>query len=349
MTAHFHAENNSSNLNPGVFITNNSHGNANDWINGSYGYLVKTLYFIVSVTGITGNLLVIIAFYQVKQLRNLTNRFIVSLAITDLIACLMMALLKQLPGYRLPSGVFGEIVCRIVTSEFLLWVTCGTSVWHLTATSLERYYGIVHPLSYHNIFNKKTVRGIICLIWIVAILLNVYFVFIFHVSSDGTCVVRWPGQKAQIVTGIAVILLTEVVPVSIMLLTYTKIILSLRSDERHLTNTGQGENSKAMLKLKARRNVIKMLCMIVITFLVCFTPNQVIFFMYNLGYEIDFNATYYQISVFLVFANSCINPIIYALKNNSFRRGLRLLFCGTRNQVDPEIAVVFTPASMRTY
>ena len=48
----------------------------------------------------------------------------------------------------------------------------------------------------------------------------------------------------------------------------------------------------------ARRNTIKTLLIVGLCFIICWSQNQTIYFMHNCGYEVNFNSTYNQITVF---------------------------------------------------
>ena len=48
-----------------------------------------------------------------------------------------------------------------------------------------------------------------------------------------------------------------------------------------------------------------------------------IIFMYNLGYELDYNGTYYQFTVLMVFLNCTVNPFIYLIKYKDYQEALR--------------------------
>ena len=62
------------------------------------------------------------------------------------------------------------------------------------------------------------------------------------------------------------------------------------------------------------------------TLIICWLPNQVYFFLAQLGYfEIKASLPVRVVGV-LVFANSWMNPIIYAFTNNSFRKGYQKIF-----------------------
>ena len=81
------------------------------------------------------------------------------------------------------------------------------------------------------------------------------------------------------------------------------------------------ETKKETWQLKAAQELEKMLLVVVICYMVCWGPNQIIFFSYNMGAPVSFASTYYHISVVLAVMNSAINPFIYVLKNPFFRKG----------------------------
>ncbi|XP_070576347.1 cholecystokinin receptor-like [Ptychodera flava] len=105
------------------------------------------------------------------------------------------------------------------------------------------------------------------------------------------------------------------------------------NDRRPMKN-----NAKQMWQLKARKQILHMLCLVVITFVVCWGPNQILFFSYNLGANVDFTKWYHHATVMLAFANSCMNPFIYTFKNKVFREGLKNLLCCPHNRVGVETA-----------
>ena len=89
---------------------------------------------VLIVVSIVGNILVCIAVATEKQLRKLSNLFLVSLAIADLlVAAFVMpfALLNDLGTWK-----FGETFCKIWISSDVM---CSTaSIINLCAISLDR-------------------------------------------------------------------------------------------------------------------------------------------------------------------------------------------------------------------
>ncbi|KAJ8043281.1 Octopamine receptor beta-2R [Holothuria leucospilota] len=77
---------------------------------------------------------------------------------------------------------------------------------------------------------------------------------------------------------------------------------------------------------RARRNVLTTMFLVSLTYAVCWTPNQIIYFYYNLVSQTDFTGSFYLFTVILAGTNVCVNPIIYAFKYRKFQQGLRQVF-----------------------
>ena len=80
----------------------------------------------------------------------------------------------------------------------------------------------------------------------------------------------------------------------------------------------------------ARRNTIKTLLIVGCGFIICWTQNQVLYLLYNLGYPVDFNGTYFQYTVLMGFLNCTVNPFIYLAQYRDYQMALKLfLRCNT--------------------
>ena len=106
---------------------------------------------IVSICAILGNLLVILVFLQDRRLRKVTNFYIISLSIADLLV----------GAIGIPSAILTRIgiphnsIRLCLTMLSLLVVLCTISILNLVDVSLDRYWAILHPLDYH-----KRISGI---------------------------------------------------------------------------------------------------------------------------------------------------------------------------------------------
>jgi len=74
-------------------------------------------------------------------------------------------------------------------------------------------------------------------------------------------------------------------------------------------------------------------------FVICWTPNEVMFFLNLTGLHVDFSSWFYHFTVVLVLTNSCINPFIYAAKYREFQQGVKRLI-STVNQHRSQVATI---------
>lgn len=81
----------------------------------------------------------------------------------------------------------------------------------------------------------------------------------------------------------------------------------------------------------AQINVTRTMIVVTVAFAVCWTPNQIYYLCFNLGYNVDFLSADYLLTLFLCFSNCCINPFIYAFKFKALRK-IVLHKCGCHRQ-----------------
>ncbi|XP_038046752.1 somatostatin receptor type 5-like [Patiria miniata] len=298
---------------------------------------------IIGIVGILGNGLVCVVIGRVSSMQTRTNAFIFHQAVVDLLGSFMTLLQSEVP---LPDPVsndaLGWVVCRVLYSRFALFLLYVISTYNLLSLTMERYFAIVHPFKYQAAFAKRPrlkVGVVIAACWIIGTVLNSYVLTIFNVQ-EGKCVSS-VANRSKVIGSLSIIL-QYIVPVAVMLFAYIRISVELKRGAARVgpapanvgpaagASTADGDAHQADMMeslLRARRNTFKMLLIVFITFLVCWTPNQIIYFLFNLGWNLGFDEWYYVLSVVMVAANSCVNPAIYAFKYRQFRKGLRQVFC----------------------
>ena len=79
----------------------------------------------------------------------------------------------------------------------------------------------------------------------------------------------------------------------------------------------------------ARRNTIKTLILVGLCFIICWSQNEFFYLIYNFGYPLDFNSTYYHFTVLMVFLNCTVNPFTYLFKYQDYQIVLRQFCCKT--------------------
>ena len=74
---------------------------------------------------------------------------------------------------------------------------------------------------------------------------------------------------------------------------------------------------------RAKRSVIRMLVIVVALFTFCWLPYHILVLYDNFAGQRDINPVFLQMVIFslwLSFANSCCNPVVYAVLNRNYRR-----------------------------
>ena len=81
----------------------------------------------------------------------------------------------------------------------------------------------------------------------------------------------------------------------------------------------------------ARTNTIKMLLLVVLGFVICWSSNSIYFMMYNLGYSVNWNSVFYKLTVVMAFLNCTVNPFIYLAKYQAFQSALNVIVVYVEN------------------
>ncbi|KAM7375196.1 hypothetical protein PAMA_014333 [Pampus argenteus] len=137
-----------------------------------YGYqsIYKGLYIatelIIAVLAIMGNFLVCLAVTRNKKLRTVTNYFLVSLAVADIlvglvaIPCAVLTDLGQ-PHHDLP-------LCLVLLS--ILMVLTQSSILSLLAVAAERYVAILLPFQYQRVMSPRNAWLALLVTWGLAVI-----------------------------------------------------------------------------------------------------------------------------------------------------------------------------------
>ena len=130
--------------------------------------LAALVSFLILFT-IVGNVLVVIAVLTSRALKAPQNLFLVSLATADiLVATLVMpfSLANELMGY----WYFGKVWCGIYLALDVLF--CTSSIVHLCAISLDRYWSVTQAVEYNLKRTPRRLKGIIVVVWLLSALIS---------------------------------------------------------------------------------------------------------------------------------------------------------------------------------
>ncbi|XP_071495085.1 QRFP-like peptide receptor [Diadema antillarum] len=281
----------------------------------------------MSILGIVGNLTVILVLFQRRHACRSTDALIGALAVADFFTSVFMVPLPR--PLKVPGTWLGDVYCKVVYTSLLMWVSVGASVFILTLIPIERYIAIVHPLHFKRLVTRQRVAKAVAMSWLVAFLVNLYLLFVAG-AKGGRCTEVFQSWTAQIITGCVLFLVQFLIPAVIMLVAQILTALMLhRQSRRRIGEDSKCDNSNPSAKyLVARKNVLKILFLVVGVYLISWTPTHTVYLLYNLRV---LSASYLYGPLFtalnvLAFCNSCANPVIYTIRNPEFRKAIVELF-----------------------
>ncbi|XP_066100826.1 C-C chemokine receptor type 1-like [Saccopteryx bilineata] len=281
--------------------------------------LLPPLFSLVFVIGLVGNILIVLVLLQHKRLKNMTNIYVLNLAISDLLFLFTMPF--RIHHYRKDNWVFGNVMCKLLSG--ILYLGRYSEIFFIILLTIDRYLAIVHAVFALRV--RTITFGIITSVvsWVLASLTSIPDVVFTHSLSirghyictsfiPRTYYTHWREFLA-----LKLNILGLVLPLVIMIICYTGIIKILlrRPNER---------KSKA----------VRLIFAIMIIFFVFWTPFNLTLSIYAFEDVLSVNycnhkdqlALAIKVTAVISYMHCCVNPIIYVFVGEKFREYLRELF-----------------------
>ncbi|XP_046476556.1 octopamine receptor beta-1R [Neodiprion pinetum] len=306
-----------------------------------------------------GNLLVIVSVMRHRKLRVITNYFVVSLALADMLVAIFAMTFNasvELSG----RWLFGYFMCDVWNSLDVFFST--VSILHLCCISVDRYYAIVQPLDYPLIMTNLRLGTMLSVVWCSPAVVSFVPIFAGWYTTPEHLQYRsnYPDVCVFHVNQFYAVVSSSVsfwVPGIIMIAMYYKIYQEADRQERmlyrskvaaallnkhlqingisagltSLPTVGQSSPEPApedppiasSSKMKRERKAARTLGIIMSAFLACWLP----FFLWYVITALCDTCQSGNIVVAAVFwvgyFNSALNPLIYAYFNREFRAAFR--------------------------
>ena len=220
-------------------ITDLQHNNPETYRSYSLVFLLTVVIIII----FTGNVLVIFAVLFTPKLRTITNFFVVSLAISDLLVAIIVmpaAIYTNLTGY----WPFSKLMCDIWTSADI--TLCTASILNLCAISIDRYFAITQPLKYSKRRrSKKLALAMLLVVWLMAFLIALPLFFGWHEENRYTiknC--RYNRNRSYVIFSAS---LSFFIPMIVMVYVYAKIAYVIANRVNRLEQTIMGHSKVRIL------------------------------------------------------------------------------------------------------
>ncbi|XP_069820824.1 proteinase-activated receptor 1-like [Dendropsophus ebraccatus] len=283
--------------------------------------LIPSVYTLVFSVAFPLNVMAIIIFLFKIGVTKPAVVYMLNLAIADV---LFVIFLPFTIIYRFSGNdwLVGEEMCRIVTAAFYSNMYC--SILLMTGISVDRYLAVVYPI--HSLYWRTTTRAwVACMfIWALSIsstvpLLITKQTYVINDLNITTCydLLSFEIQQSFIFNYFTTyIFLLFFLPLLITTFCYIGVIRKLSSSGINSTFT--------------RSRAVLLTVTVLVVFVLCFGPTNIIFLIHCLGYYTKSNDFLYFAYVMCTCISSiscCLDPLIYYFGSSMCHRYLRNILC----------------------
>ncbi|XP_030638702.1 melanin-concentrating hormone receptor 1 [Chanos chanos] len=279
--------------------------------------ILPSIFGIICFLGIIGNCIVIYTIVKKTKCRakqTVPDIFIFNLSIVDLLFLLGMPfLIHQLLGNG--SWCFGATMCTVITALDSNSQTVSTYI--LIVMTLDRYLATVHPFRFNHVRTPLVAGAVVGLVWVLS-LLSITPVFMYTglmPLSSGLvgCALLLPNPATDIYWfTLYQFVLAFALPMVVICVVFFKML-------QHMSTT-VAPLPPRNLKVRTKK-VTRMAVAICSAFFICWAPYYVLQLV-HLGVQKPSPAfSYaYNIAISMGYANSCINPFLYIILSETFKR-----------------------------
>ncbi|XP_018516186.1 trace amine-associated receptor 7e-like [Lates calcarifer] len=281
---------------------------------------INSLLSCITLLTVVLNLLVIISISHFRQLHTTTNLLLLSLAVADFLVGLL-----QMPVLLLHNQgcvILGDIICAL--HYFFAFLVVSVSVGSMVLISVDRYIAICDPMFYTTKVTLKRVQLCVCLCWIFSIVHSSWILRDFfkqpgrYSTCYGECVV-----VVNFAEGMVDLVVTFLGPFLVITLLYLRVFVVAVSQARAMRSHIAAVTLQRPETVKASKSEMKAartLGVVVVVFLLCSCP----YYCFAVAAESNLvGASSAAIELWLVYFNSCLNPVIYVFFYPWFRKAIK--------------------------
>ncbi|XP_048729162.1 G-protein coupled receptor 54-like isoform X1 [Ostrea edulis] len=267
------------------------------------------IWVIIIVVGVMGNITVIYIICR-HAVKSATTIYILSLAIAD-IAFLTIVVPPTLLMF---IGNFPVLIKYSNLVEFFSAVTVHVTCWTLMAMTIDRYHAVAYPIKSMRWRNTKTSSVISLGVWIVSAVLSVPRTILEYNTE-------WSSTVSLKVSGVILVLTTYGIPLLAIMTSYAKILYTLHTRNEATLK----EQTKKTKSTHRTRKATKTVVVLILLFACSWGPVQVLVLWGDLDPNFPRTMPVLKFKLFahtLSYANSCMNPFVYAFMNATVRKAL---------------------------
>ena len=272
----------------------------------------NALLFVMSVFIVLTNGCVCVLVYRRRALRSFTNRFVVSLAVADILTgAVLLPLFVAVPSFK-GNGYF---YCIILLA----------GVCNVCAVTYDRYIAVAISLRYIPHISKYS-PGIIAASWILPLLIS-----LIPLAWDET-------DRAQVIYLFVLQFGFVVVPYVFVFVAYVRIFRAVRvciKRERSLSICSTTQPNKNLTSTFAEAKVARVFAVVAVSFILSWLPVLYMTSVGAFGLENLIPSPLPTISIITMAAGCLVNPIVYSFMKPDFRKVVRQLLRKLKGERNP--------------
>ena len=287
---------------------NSTLNNSQSHNSGGFSPVYDTFIIFLALLIIAINGLVVCLFIWKPFLKEITNYFLVSLAISDGLTGLLV-----IPLYF--ACTFSAKIEICFSFDMVHRLTAFSTVYHLLLITCDRYVAITRPFRHSSSFTSSVAYALLVIVWSAALFLPL--IQLAWYDPYNLRLVNPRIRRYEIHYNITCGVIAFLLPVVIMIIAYTGM---LRIVTRHARAIEATTRQKQRLTKEKRAMVI--FASMLLVYIVCWFS----FFFSTLTQDLDvvlIPQVGYYILFFFRFCSSVINPILYVFFKTDFKKALR--------------------------
>ena len=262
-----------------------------------------------SIVALVGNLLVISALWRTSSIPSTLRKLFINLAFSDLAVGLIPQLTFGVINATMLKMVASEnhnfdVFCPIIFTfyHFSAFLLASASFFTVTTMALDRFLAIYLHLRYHELVTSNRVTAVLAVLWLTSGLCATVFITIL--------------RYAYVTVAIEVFGLLVSTAIFIYLSRVVKYHQNMIPKQCELEKGG------AMEKLREKKSCVNA-SVVYVVFLVCYVPNLCCTVaLLNDEFRLSYRVAHH-VSVFLIFLNSSLNPLVYCWRYKEIRNHLK--------------------------
>ncbi|XP_066541839.1 P2Y purinoceptor 2-like [Hoplias malabaricus] len=291
-------------------------------LNEDFKYVLLPVgYGLVFVVGLVLNITAMYAIlFRIKDWSPNTI-YMINLTVCDTLYILTLPFLVYYYADR-DVWPFSEAFCKVI--RFLFYTNLYGSILFLCCISFHRFLGVCHPVRSMCWVTVHRARITSIAVWVIVLIIQAPVLYFSRTRNAGNELVCHDTTSDELF--VYFLVYSSVVTLLFFLLPFLLVLVCNGLMVRKLLKPGTVGGAKSQ---RSKKKSVKMIVIVLLTFVLCFLPFHLTRSLYYCCRHLEVRCSLleassiaYKITRPLASTNSCIDPILYFMAGQGFRRSM---------------------------